>query len=73
MILQAIAYDLLKLYVIAVSLIFMNVGAGSTLLHFAACGGNLKCCQVLTPPCYDCIVIGCLPIFLVSVPSLFIK
>ncbi|URD81934.1 E3 ubiquitin-protein ligase [Musa troglodytarum] len=47
MILQAIAYHPLKLYVIAVSLTFMNVGAGSTPLHFAACGGNLKCCQML--------------------------
>jgi|AraCvinosormetaG_1042628.scaffolds.fasta_scaffold10368_4 hypothetical protein len=30
-------------------LFFVNVaGAGSTPLHYAACGGNLKCCQVRT-------------------------
>lgn len=26
----------------------MFIGAGSTPLHYAACGGNLKCCQVNT-------------------------
>lgn len=24
---------------------YISVGAGSTPLHYAACGGNLKCCQ----------------------------
>ena len=24
---------------------FFGAGAGSTPLHYAACGGNLKCCQ----------------------------
>lgn len=26
--------------------IFNNAGAGSTALHYAACGGNAQCCQV---------------------------
>lgn len=25
---------------------FSFVGAGSTALHYAACGGNAQCCQV---------------------------
>ncbi|CAL5442419.1 unnamed protein product [Camellia sinensis] len=29
------------------------IGAGSTPLHYAACGGNLKCCQASICPIFD--------------------
>lgn len=28
-------------------------GAGSTPLHYAACGGNLKCCQARLKQCFS--------------------
>ena len=41
---QLISYDLLdNINSLSVAIL---VGAGSTALHYAACGGNAKCCQV---------------------------
>jgi len=36
----------LRFYQKITDVLCINIGAGSTPLHYAACGGNLKCCQV---------------------------